>query len=121
MSRSQALGKSTLETEITNISNHGVWLYTHGRELFMSYEDFPWFKDVPVRKILNIVKNLPRYNRRYDFFTIEELLKIAKLLSKLNINLVENIHWKTCSENLVISKYPAKQYRTSISLTFLKK
>jgi len=74
-----------------------------------------------IRKILNIVKNLPRYNRRYDFFTIEELLKITKVLSKLKINLVENIHWKTCTENLVISKYPAKQYRTSISLTFLKK
>ena len=25
-----------------------------GRELFMSYEDFPWFKDAPVGRIINI-------------------------------------------------------------------
>jgi hypothetical protein len=24
------------------------------RELFMSYEDFPWFKDAPVGKVLNV-------------------------------------------------------------------
>ncbi|KKN29819.1 hypothetical protein LCGC14_0840240 [marine sediment metagenome] len=72
------------------------------------------------RKIFNILKNLPRDNRRYDFYTIEELLNIIRVLSKLKINLVENIDWNTCTENLVISKYPAKQFRTSISLTFLK-
>lgn len=72
------------------------------------------------RKIFNILKNLPRDNRRYDFYTIEELLNIIRLLSKLKINLVENIDWNTCTENLVICKYPTKQYRTSISLTFLK-
>jgi len=72
------------------------------------------------RKIFNIIKNLPRHNRRYDFYTIEELLSIIRVLSRLKINLVENIDWNTCTENLVISKYPAKQYRTSISLTFLK-
>ena len=72
------------------------------------------------RKIFNILKNLPRDNRRYDFYTIEELLILIRVLSKLKINLVENIDWNTCTENLVISKYLAKQYRTSISLTFLK-
>ena len=66
------------------------------------------------------LKNLPRDNRRYDFYTIEELLNIIRVLSKLKINLVENIDWKTCTENLVISKYLSKQHRTSISLTFIK-
>ena len=72
------------------------------------------------QKIFTMLKNLPRDNRRYDFYTIEELLTIIKVLSELKINLVENIDWNTCTENLVISKYPAKQYRTSISLTFIK-
>jgi hypothetical protein len=40
--------------EVTHISSNGVWLLTGDKELFMSYEDFPWFKDVPVRKILNV-------------------------------------------------------------------
>ena len=73
-----------------------------------------------IKKIFTIFKNLPRDNRRYDFYTIGELLSIIRVLSKLKINLVENIDWNTCTENLVISKYPAKQYCTSISLTFIK-
>ena len=49
-----APGNSLSNVEVTNISRHGVWLLAHGRELFMSYEAFPWFKDQPVRAILNV-------------------------------------------------------------------
>ena len=48
------LGKHTSVVEITNISKHGVWLLTRSKELFMSYEDFPWFKEQPVNAILNV-------------------------------------------------------------------
>jgi hypothetical protein len=54
MASSNKLGKSTLGVEITNISSNGVWLLASDRELFMPYEDFPWFKDAPVGKILNV-------------------------------------------------------------------
>ena len=60
---SKPLGKTTSEPEVTNISNHGIWLLAHGKEMFMSYEDFPWFKDVPVGKILNVAEQAP--NRFY--------------------------------------------------------
>ena len=60
---SKPLGKTTSGPEVTNISNHGVWLLAHGKEMFMSYEDFPWFKDVPVGKILNVAEQAP--NRFY--------------------------------------------------------
>ena len=56
---SRALGKNTLAVEVTNISSHGVWLLTAERELFMSYEDFPWFKDVPIGKVLNVEEPTP--------------------------------------------------------------
>lgn len=56
---SKPLGKTTSDVEVTNISSHGIWLLTKERELFLSYEDFPWFKDVPVRKILNIDEPAP--------------------------------------------------------------
>ena len=42
------------ELEIIHISSHGVWLLANGPELFMLYDDFPWFKDVSVGKILNV-------------------------------------------------------------------
>jgi hypothetical protein len=54
MASSNKLGKSISEAEITNISKNGVWLLAGDRELFMSYEDFPWFADAPVGKILNV-------------------------------------------------------------------
>jgi hypothetical protein len=59
MMNSQALGKSTLVVEVTNISSHGIWLLTRERELFIPYEEFPWFKEAPVGKILNVEEPTP--------------------------------------------------------------
>jgi hypothetical protein len=56
---SQALGKSISEVEVTNISNNGIWLLSGDKELFMSYEKFPWFKNVTVGKILNVEEPTP--------------------------------------------------------------
>lgn len=49
----------TFTVEITNISAHGIWLLAHNKELFMSYDDFPWFKDQKVKAILNIEEQSP--------------------------------------------------------------
>jgi len=43
-----------LETEVTNISNHGFWILSKGKEYFLSYEDFPWFKDKTIKEITNV-------------------------------------------------------------------
>ncbi len=51
---SLARGNSTLAVEVTNISAHGIWLLAHEKELFMPYEDFPWFKDQTVKSIINV-------------------------------------------------------------------
>ena len=56
---SQLLGESISKTEVTNVSSHGVWILAGNKELFMSYEDFPWFKDVPIGKILNVEETTP--------------------------------------------------------------
>ncbi len=56
---SKALGKNTSAVEVTNISRHGVWLLAGEREMFLSYEDFPWFKDVPVGKVLHVEEPTP--------------------------------------------------------------
>lgn len=54
-----AHGNSTLAVEITHISSHGVWLLSHDKELFMPYEAFPWFKDQPVKSIINVEEPSP--------------------------------------------------------------
>ncbi|MBN1931559.1 MAG: DUF2442 domain-containing protein [Desulfobacterales bacterium] len=56
---SQPLGKNTLALEVTNISSHGIWLLTGNRELFISFDEFPWFKDAPIGKILNVEEPTP--------------------------------------------------------------
>ena len=54
-----AHGSSTSEVEVTNISAHGIWLLAHNKELFMPYDDFPWFKDQTVKSIINVEEQAP--------------------------------------------------------------
>jgi hypothetical protein len=49
-----ALGNSTSGSEVTNVSQHGVWLLLEHKELFLPFEHFPWFKDVPIGKVLHV-------------------------------------------------------------------
>ena len=51
---SEQLGKIASGVEVTNISTHGIWLLVGEQELFLSYEDFPWFKEVPIGNILHV-------------------------------------------------------------------
>ena len=46
--------KNTSAVEVTNISAHGVWILVRDKELFMSYDDFPWLKDQTVKSITNV-------------------------------------------------------------------
>ena len=48
------LGQNTSQAEVTHISSHGIWILANNEEMFLSYQDFPWFQDVPIRQILNI-------------------------------------------------------------------
>ena len=52
--RSDKLGAGTSQVEVANISRQGFWLFLGGRELFVSFEKFPWFTSAPVSKILNV-------------------------------------------------------------------
>ncbi len=52
--KSQKLGKNISEVEIENISINGIWLYVSGKEYFLPYEEYPWFKDAKVAEIYNL-------------------------------------------------------------------
>ena len=56
---SEQLGKIASGVEVTNISTHGIWLLIGEQELFLSYEDFPWFKEVPIGNILHVEQPTP--------------------------------------------------------------
>lgn len=60
---SAARGVSTSPVEVTNISRHGFWLLLEDEELFLPFSEFPWFRNVPVGKILHV--ELPSANHLY--------------------------------------------------------
>jgi len=45
-------GIDTSTVEVTNISRHGSWLLLDDEELFLAFEDFPWFQQSSVDAIL---------------------------------------------------------------------
>jgi hypothetical protein len=45
--------------EVTNISDHGVWLLARGKKLFMAYDEFPWFKSQTIEAIVNVEEPSP--------------------------------------------------------------
>lgn len=49
-----ALGQRTSTVEVTHISQHGFWLLLDDKELFLSFENFPWFRDAHIRAIQHI-------------------------------------------------------------------
>lgn len=61
--RSAAHGINTSEVEVTNISKHGIWLLVKEQEFFMPFDQFPWFKEAPIAKILHV--ELPSDNHLY--------------------------------------------------------
>lgn len=56
---SSAPGATTSAPEVTHVSSHGIWLLTDDRELFLSYDDFPWFREAPLGAILNVEEPSP--------------------------------------------------------------
>ena len=52
--KSEMLGTDTLEVEVTQISKHGIWLLLQEKEYFLSFDDFPWFKEAAVSAIQNV-------------------------------------------------------------------
>jgi uncharacterized protein DUF2442 len=52
--KSETLGTSTSEVEVTQISKHGIWLLLEETEHFLSFDGFPWFKNAAVSAIQNV-------------------------------------------------------------------
>jgi len=56
-------GVATLEIEVSLVSSKGFWLLLDNEELFVSYAEFPWFKQATVEQITTIER--PSSNHLY--------------------------------------------------------
>jgi hypothetical protein len=54
-------GVSTLEIEVSLVSNKGFWLLLDNEELFVAYAEFPWFKQATVDEITTIDRPSPNH------------------------------------------------------------
>lgn len=52
--KSQRLGKNISGAEIQTISSDGIWMLANGREYFLDYRHYPWFRGGTVAKITNV-------------------------------------------------------------------
>src|SRR3989304_8322524 len=59
--KSAALGQSTSQAEVTNVSPHGFWLFVGERGLFVPFKEFPWFREASVREITNVQLPSPHH------------------------------------------------------------
>ena len=47
-------GKTTSAVEVTHIDSHGFWIFIQEREYFLSFSEYPWFKDAKISEINNV-------------------------------------------------------------------
>ena len=61
--KSAALGKSTSGAEVLNVSPHGFWLLVGAEELFVPFDQFPWFRNATIAQMTKV--ELPSPNHLY--------------------------------------------------------
>lgn len=56
-------GTNTLNSSISNIEKTGLWILVNEIEYFISFSDFPWFKDATVDQIFDFQQISPEQLR----------------------------------------------------------
>ena len=47
-------GTAISAPEVTNVSKHGLWLLRDDEELFLPFEQFPWFRQATIEQITHV-------------------------------------------------------------------
>ena len=58
---SAALGRNIFPAEVTNVSAHGFWLLLGDRELFLSFAEFPWFRNAAIGHLTHVELPQPHH------------------------------------------------------------
>jgi hypothetical protein len=52
--RSEMPGADTLAAEVSGVTRNGIWLLVCERELFMPFDEFPWFRGASLESVFNV-------------------------------------------------------------------
>ena len=84
-------GTVTSTAEVTNVSSHGLWLLLDERELFISYDLFPWFREASIGKIVHV--EVPSPNHLY-WPELDVDLEVESILFPERYPLISRVHEK---------------------------
>jgi len=82
-------GTVTSTAEVTNVSRHGLWLLLDERELFISYDLFPWFREASIGKIVHV--EVPSPNHLY-WPELDVDLEVESILFPERYPLISRVH-----------------------------
>jgi hypothetical protein len=54
-------GHDTSVVEVANVSPFGFWLLVGGRERFLSFKDFPWFREATIAELTHVLLPSPHH------------------------------------------------------------
>ena len=50
-----------MSVELTNVSQHGLWLLIDGRERYLPHDQFPWFRHATIAQLSVIERPRPEH------------------------------------------------------------
>jgi hypothetical protein len=59
--KSAARGSNISGPEVRDVSRHGVHLRVGREELFLAFENFPWFRQAPIDKVRHVEQPSPEH------------------------------------------------------------
>lgn len=59
--KSAQRGHGTSAVEVANVSPSGFWLLVEGREHFVPFKDFPWFREATIAELTNVLLPSPHH------------------------------------------------------------
>ncbi|HSB80080.1 MAG TPA: DUF2442 domain-containing protein [Candidatus Methylomirabilis sp.] len=54
-------GRRTSGIEVTHVSIHGFWLLVESQEVFVPFNEFPWFRDASISQLTNAELQSPHH------------------------------------------------------------
>lgn len=82
-------GAVTSAVEVTNVSPHGLWMLLDDREVFLSYDQFPWFREAPIGKVVHVEVSSPSH---LYWPELDVDLEVESILFPERFPLVSRVH-----------------------------